>query len=119
MSDINATELQDVLHDIERNAYDGIGFSEEVTRAYVFADELGESIDKLREQNAKLQASNEVIAEDHAALCEQNEKLRELARDIYSEYRYLRVRFHRIYVQHEERMRAIEQRMRELGVEVN
>jgi len=46
----------------------------------------------------------------------ENAKLRKLARDIYGEYRYLRVRFHRIYVHHEERMRAIEQRMRDLGV---
>ena len=49
----------------------------------------------------------------------ENAKLRELVRDIYGEYRYLRVRFHRTYVQHEERMRAVEQRMRELGVEVD
>lgn len=48
----------------------------------------------------------------------ENAKLRKLVRDIYGEYRYLRVRFHRIYVHHEERMRAIEQRMRELGIEV-
>lgn len=49
----------------------------------------------------------------------ENVKLRELCGDIYGEYRYLRVRFHRIYVHHEERMRAIEQRMCELGVEVD
>lgn len=47
------------------------------------------------------------------------DRLRELMGELYSEYRYLRVRFHRTYVQHEERMRAIEQRMRELGVEVD
>ena len=37
-----------------------------------------ELLDRYRAENAKLQASNEVIAEDHAALCEQNAKLREL-----------------------------------------
>lgn len=44
--------------------------------------------------------------------------LEELVQDLYGEYRYLRVRFHRTYVQHEERMRAIEQRMRKLGMEL-
>ena len=48
-----------------------------------------------------------------------NAKLRELVRELYNEYRYLRMRFHRIYVQHEERMRIIEQHMRELGFKVN
>jgi len=61
-------------------------------------------IDSLGAENKRLRA--------------ENAKLRELARDIYGEYRYLRVRFHRTYVQHEERMRAIERRMRELGVVV-
>lgn len=37
-----------------------------------------ELLDRYRAENATLQASNEVIAEDHAALCEQNAKLREL-----------------------------------------
>lgn len=55
---------------------------------------------------------------DVADALDENDQLRELARDIYGEYRYLRVRFHRTYVQHEERMRSIERRMRELGMEV-
>lgn len=54
MSDITATMLQDKLNSIERNAYDGIDFSQEVTTAYVLADELGERIDQLSADNAKL-----------------------------------------------------------------
>ena len=54
MSDITATMLQDKLNSIERNAYDGIDFSQEVTTAYVLADELGERIDQLKAENAKL-----------------------------------------------------------------
>lgn len=38
---------------------------------------------RLKAENANLQASNELIAEDHAALCEQNAKLRELVRDLW------------------------------------
>lgn len=59
------------------------------------------------------------IEAEYKRMQAENAKLRELVRDIYGEYRYLRVRFHRTYVQHEERMRAVEQRMRELGVEVD
>ena len=44
MSDTTATMLQDKLNSIERNAYDGIDFSQEVTAAYVLADELGEHV---------------------------------------------------------------------------
>lgn len=54
MSDITATMLQDKLNSIERNAYDGIDFSQEVTAAYVLADELGERIDQFKAENTKL-----------------------------------------------------------------
>ena len=49
-----AEELKDMLNDIERDVYDGIDFGGMFTEAYVLADELGESIDKLREENTKL-----------------------------------------------------------------
>lgn len=48
----------------------------------------------------------------------ENDKLRELARRLLTEYRYMRVRPRRVYLEHEGRMRAIEEEMRELGVEV-
>ena len=43
---------------------------------------VNENLNELLAENVKLQASNEVIAEDHAALCEQNAKLRELCKDM-------------------------------------
>lgn len=49
----------------------------------VNAEDAIEQVRRLQAENAKLQASNEVIAEDHAALCEQNEKLRELVELMY------------------------------------
>ena len=49
----------------------------------------------------------------------ENAKLRELLHRLLVEYRYLRVRPRKMYLQHEGRMRAIEKEMRELGVEVD
>lgn len=49
----------------------------------------------------------------------ENAKLRELAWRLLTEYRYMRVRPRRVYLGHEERMRAIEEEMRELGIEAN
>lgn len=49
---------------------------------------------------------------------EQNGKLRELARRLLDEYRYMRVRPRRMYLEHETRMRIIEDEMRSLGIEV-
>lgn len=46
--------------------------------------QLRDDLQRANAENAKLQASNEVIAEDHAALCEHNAKLRELLIDILS-----------------------------------
>lgn len=46
----------------------------------------------------------------------ENAKLRELLHRLLAEYRYLRVRPRKVYLQHEARMRAIEKEMRELGV---
>lgn len=48
----------------------------------------------------------------------ENAKLRELLQRLLTEYRYMRVRPRAVYLQHEERMRAIEEEIRELGVEV-
>ena len=42
------------------------------------AEEVTTYVAQFQAENAKLQASNEVIAEDHAALCEQNAKLRQI-----------------------------------------
>lgn len=47
-----------------------------------------------------------------------NTKLRELLQRLLTEYRYMRVRPRRVYLQHEARMRAIEEEMSELGIEV-
>ena len=49
----------------------------------------------------------------------ENAKLRELLQRLLTEYRYMRVRPRAVYLQHEERMRAIEEEMRELGIEVD
>ena len=49
-----AEELKDTLNDIERDAYDGVDIGDMFTKAYVLADELGESIDKPSEENIKL-----------------------------------------------------------------
>lgn len=77
------------------------------------------NIDHLRAVIAEQEQTIKYLHEHCKAEEVENAKLRELVRDIYGEYRYLRVRFHRIYVHHEERMRAIEQRMRDLRVEVD
>lgn len=50
---------------------------------------------------------------------EENRKLRELVRDLYAEWRFAHARMRYIVLQHEERMRGIEQRMSELGLEVS
>lgn len=52
-------------------------------------------------------------------LAKDNDKLRELLQRLLTEYRYMRVRPRRVYLQHEARMRAIEEEMRELGIEVD
>ena len=54
MSDTPALTLQDLLNDIERNAYDGVSFTEEVDAAYTLAAEMGKTIDRLKDENAKL-----------------------------------------------------------------
>ena len=46
--------------------------------------ELRGMVHKERAEAKKLRASNEVIAEDHAALCKQNAKLRELVLHMYT-----------------------------------
>lgn len=52
-------------------------------------------------------------------LSDENAKLRELLQRLLAEYRYLRVRPRKMYLQHEQRMRAIEDEMCELGIEVD
>ena len=67
------------------------------------------------EDNAKLQASNEVIAEDHAALCEQNAKLRELAGDVW----HLFTEHGAVHPCDLPAVDAVRDRLRELGVEMD
>ena len=57
---------------------DAVITDEQYHEAMSAVSAANEYIAALEAENAKLQASNEVIAEDHAALCEQNAKLREL-----------------------------------------
>lgn len=83
---------------------------------------VNENLNELLAENAKLQASNEVIAEDHAALCEQNAKLRELVADfdkcldtalyLAGEAGYLTMPDQKLFA-------SLRPRMRELGVEVD
>lgn len=51
-------------------------------------------------------------------LAAENEKLRDLCKDLYSAYRFAHNRMRYVVLGHEAEVRAIEQRMRELGVEV-
>lgn len=54
---------------------------------------------------------------DADAIDAENTKLRELLQRLLMEYRYISVRPRKVYMRHEERMRAIEEEMRELGME--
>lgn len=56
---------------------------------------------------------------DVADMLDENAKLRELLQRLLAEYRYMSVRPRKVYMQHERRMRVIEEEMRELGVEVD
>ena len=49
---------------------------------------------------------------------ETERELRDLLIRLYDEYKYLRVRPRKLYLQHEARMRAIEDDMRNLGIDV-
>lgn len=52
------------------------------------------------------------------SLEDENVKLRELLQRLLIEYRYMRSRPRKVYLQHEGRMRAIEEEIRGLGIEV-
>lgn len=80
---------------------------------------VNENLNELLAENAKLRDQGARLFDKTLELGTENVELLNLVRDIYDEYRYLRMRFHRTYVQHEERMRVIEQRMRKLGAEVD
>lgn len=58
------------------------------------------------------------LPERELMLIDENEKLRDLLQRLLTEYRYMRSRPRRVYLQHEGRMRVIEEEMRELGIEV-
>ena len=62
---------------------------------------------------------SQLVKEVIETLETENAKLRELLQRLLTEYRYMRVRPRAVYLQHEERMRAIEEEMRELGIEVD
>lgn len=73
---------------------------------------------ELRDENAKfiVKLNAEHIVRQNVEI--ENTKLRELARRLLDEYRYMRVRPRRMYLEHEVRMRLIEDEMRSLGIEV-
>jgi len=78
--------------------------------------QLRDDLQRANAENAKLEASNELIGEDHAALCEQNAKLRELVRDLWH------LLYDWLFKAHEvpyDELKAVSDRMRELGVEVD
>ena len=106
MSRTTAVMLQDKLNDIERNAYDGIDFRQELNEAYALADELEtenaklrverdewrrvavskqDSIDHMRDanaENAKLRKENDTLCRRIDELCMEVESLRRTARRI-------------------------------------
>ena len=75
-------------------------------------------IARLKAENAKLREQIDAAHMSRLLTENENEKLRELLQRLLAEYRYLRVRPRKMYLQHEGRMRAIERDMRDLGVEV-
>ena len=84
-------------------------------------DELCAEVERLHADQAHWELGNcpscpNVVSLQEAL--EQNAKLRELAQRLFTEYRYMRVRPRRMYLEHEKRMRIIEDEMRELGIEV-
>ena len=108
---------------------DGCHFEVKVDAHYVSDEEVEtvrRYIDSLHRENAKLREQLEGIvgrsfrtADKMSCLEAENAKLRELLQRLLAEYRYLRVRPRKMYLQHEARMRAIEEEMRELGIEVD
>ena len=75
--------------------------------------------DSLRKELAVTNPLFETLNAANDRLIYENAKLRELLQRLLAEYRYLRVRPRKMYLQHEGRMRAIEEEMRELGIEVD
>lgn len=64
-----------------------------------------------------MSAYNESVERQIMTEQAENAKLRELVRNLYAEWVFAHRRMRYIVLQHEERMRGIEQCMRELGVE--
>jgi hypothetical protein len=127
MSDTTAAMLQDKLNSIERNVYDGIDFSQEVTTAYVLADELGERIDQLSAENAKLRDERDRMYKANVEkngeilrLLKDNAKLRELVREMwaYAEQELLCDENCSYGAVCDWRDCVFKRRMRELGVDV-
>lgn len=79
---------------------------------------VNENLNELLAENAKLREQVDAAHMSRLLTENENESLRELVQRLLAEYRYLRVRPRKMYLQHEARMRAIEEEMRELGVEV-
>jgi predicted nuclease with TOPRIM domain len=109
-----AEELKDTLNDIERDVYDGIDLGDMFTKAYVLADELGESIDKLREESAKLREQGARLFDKTLELGTENDRLREQASRAW-----------RLFLKHGAvhpcdlpEVDAVRDGLRELGVEV-
>lgn len=85
---------------------------------YDFLRRYGRTPEEVMDENAKLvvKLNAEHIVRQNVEI--ENTKLRELARRLLDEYRYMRVRPRRMYLEHETRMRIIEDEMRSLGIEV-
>lgn len=92
--------------------------SDVITELANEANDKAAEIARLKAENAHLREQVDAAHMSRLLTENENEKLRELLQRLLAEYRYLRVRPRKMYLQHEARMRAIEEEMRELGVEV-
>lgn len=82
------------------------------------ANQLAKIATDLKAENAELRDEIDHLLIKRQYTEDVNTKLRELAQRLFTEYRYMRVRPRRMYLEHETRMRIIEDEMRELGIEV-
>lgn len=86
---------------------------------YARIDELCQENERLRKAKDTMRGDAFEIGAMLVKARDENVKLRELAQRLLTEYRYIRVRPRRMYLEHEARMRAIEDEMQALGIEVS